>query len=108
MAKYDDIDTKMVATVGVVSVLIVVGSILAIQVLYNNFDRAEAERKVIAVESADVRNLLAEQEARLNRAGWIDRQQGLIAIPIERAMELVVEEMRSVPLQPTTQKGAER
>ena len=48
---------------------------------------------MIVVEAIDAKNLLAEQEAKLNRAGWLDREKGIVAIPIERAMELVVDEL---------------
>lgn len=71
---------------------------LRIQALYNNFELSEQERKVVAIEAIDANNLLAEQEAKLNRAGWIDREKGVVAIPIDRAMELVVEE-RKKPLE---------
>ncbi|MBN1991112.1 MAG: hypothetical protein JW953_00295 [Anaerolineae bacterium] len=36
--------------------------------------------------------LRATEEARLSTYGWVDRQAGVVHIPIERAMELVVEE----------------
>ena len=98
MAKYDDINTQLVAAVGLVSVLAVVGSIVGIQALYNNFELSEQDRKVVAIEAIDAKNLLAEQEAKLNRAGWIDREKGIVAIPIDRAMELVVRE-RKQPLE---------
>lgn len=94
MAKYDDINTQLVAAVGLVSVLAVVGSIVGIQALYNNFELSEQDRKVVAIEAIDAKNLLAEQEAKLNRAGWIDREKAIVAIPIDRAMELVVRERK--------------
>src|SRR5690242_5953704 len=33
-------------------------------------------------------HLMNEQRARLSGYGWVDRERGLIRIPIERAMEL--------------------
>jgi len=36
----------------------------------------------------------ATQHARLHSYGWVDRRRGLIHIPIERAMQLEVEESR--------------
>jgi hypothetical protein len=33
-----------------------------------------------------------EQQARLNEYGWVDRQKGIIHIPIEQAMDRVVRE----------------
>jgi hypothetical protein len=100
MARYDDINTPLVAMVGLVSVLAFVGIIVGLQGLYLSFERAEIERKVIAVEPIDAKNLLAEQEATLNRTGWLDRDKGIIAIPIERAMELVVKELQETNKEP--------
>jgi hypothetical protein len=39
--------------------------------------------------------LRREEEARLTSYGWVDRNQGVVRIPIERAMELIAE--RGVP-----------
>ena len=33
----------------------------------------------------------ALEDAQLNDYGWVDRQRGIAAIPIKRAMELVVQ-----------------
>ena len=41
-----------------------------------------------------LRETRAEQEARLGTYRWVDRGAGVVAIPIERAMELLVEEAR--------------
>lgn len=41
-------------------------------------------------EAADrARTLQAEKQARLGSYGWVDRQKGLVHIPVERAMEQV-------------------
>jgi hypothetical protein len=33
----------------------------------------------------------AEEDASLNSYGWVDKEQGVVHIPIERAMDTVVE-----------------
>jgi hypothetical protein len=43
-----------------------------------------------AIEELD--ELRAREDAILNNYGWVDREAGVVRIPIERAMELVVEE----------------
>jgi hypothetical protein len=45
-----------------------------------------------AKDPTDVRRLHAEQLLRLQTYRWIDRDQGVLAIPIDRAMELTVRE----------------
>ena len=41
--------------------------------------------------STDLIQLRAREQARLDSYGWVDRQQGLVHIPIERAMEMLAE-----------------
>lgn len=53
--------------------------------------------------AADLRELRAAEEAVLNSYGWINREAGVIRIPIERAMELTSE--RGLPSR-QTQKTA--
>lgn len=36
-------------------------------------------------------DLKSQQEASLHRWGWVDRDAGIVRIPIERAMDLIVE-----------------
>ena len=38
---------------------------------------------------ADLEKLRAEEESKLNGYSWVDRQTGVVRIPIERAMELI-------------------
>ncbi len=44
---------------------------------------------------ADTASMRAAQLERLSRYAWIDRQKNVTAVPIERAMSLVVEESAS-------------
>jgi hypothetical protein len=39
----------------------------------------------------EMRQMLAEEEARLSGYGWVDRQRGTVRIPVARAMELILE-----------------
>jgi hypothetical protein len=58
--------------------------------------------------SVDIRNYLQSQQNVLNTYGWIDRQAGIVRMPIDRAMELVLE--RGLPARSTNtpQNGAAR
>jgi len=40
---------------------------------------------------ADLKTLRATEDAALSRYGWIDRKAGIVRVPIERAMELLIE-----------------
>jgi hypothetical protein len=41
--------------------------------------------------SDDLEKLRLREEAELNSYGWIDRQTGVVRIPIDRAMHLIIE-----------------
>ena len=52
----------------------------------------------------DVQRLRAREDQQLNQYGWVNRQQGVTHIPIERAMELVVQ--RGLPTRPAQPQPA--
>lgn len=51
----------------------------------------------------DLAVMRADEEAFLNRYGWIDQAQGVVHLPIERAMDLVVQ--RGLPARATAEAG---
>jgi hypothetical protein len=55
---------------------------------------------------ADSVALAAQQEARLNSYGWVDRTNGIVHIPIERAMDLIVARGLPVEHRPTNDIGS--
>lgn len=107
MAERDDLNVSMIATVGVVSVTLTVVSVFAVRALFNSYLRAEKQRKVIQIRAVDSDSKLAEQEARLTRYSWVNREQGTATIPIELAMRLVVAELRADQdvISPTAEGG---
>ena len=48
----------------------------------------------------DMRQMRTEQETILNNYGWVDKQAGVVHLPIERAIELTLE--RGLPTRPKT------
>lgn len=40
-----------------------------------------------------LRETRLREDAALNQYGWVDREQGVVRIPIDRAMDLVLQEM---------------
>lgn len=103
MQRHDDLNVPMMAYWGILSCILTFALILAIQVSFYRVSNAEVERKVISAVYVDSESVLAAQDAKLARYGWLNRDAGVVAIPIDRAMELVVRE--SVPL-PSLQEEA--
>ena len=84
-----DPDALTTATVGIVGTILVIVVVFFVQGLYESVNRSEFQRKVVNEAPAELRNLRAAQLTRLHATGWVDRKNGFVAIPIEKAMELL-------------------
>jgi hypothetical protein len=104
----DGLNTPVIAAVGFVSAVLTFALIVAVQVLYYHVSAAETDRKVIAVRAEEADDMQAQQDAKLARYGWLDRAQGRVAVPVERAMELVVRELQEQQKNQTQDAGKKR
>ena len=59
--------------------------------MYHHFELREVERKVVKAPTIGPESLLNDQRSRLSTYGWVDREQKIVAIPIEEAMALTVQ-----------------
>ena len=92
MAEKENLDITMILTAGIVSVALTVASVIGVQALYYAYQQQEVERKVTSRPTTSASSKLAEQDAKLARYAWADREKGKVVIPIERAMALMAKE----------------
>ena len=94
MATRDDLNTPAIALVGFISALLFFASIILLQVM---FFRTEARQRAEndAVPPQELTALVHNQQARLAEYRWVDEKKGVVAVPIDRAMELVVGDLSS-------------
>jgi hypothetical protein len=86
----DDPDALTTATVGIVGTLLVIIAVVFVQGLYESQSRLEFQRKVVDEVPQELRSLRAAQRTRLQETGWVDKPNGIVAIPIDRAMALLL------------------
>lgn len=67
-----------------------------------NTQRTDDRRKLRAPRPPELVNLESGQLAAINAYRMVDEQQGIVAIPIDRAIELYVAEAESSPAPTTT------
>jgi hypothetical protein len=89
----DDPDAPMTLIVAILLAVVTVASVLALQGYFEKAQDAEFRSKVVDVQPADLQQAREEGEAILRNYRWVDRDQGVVAIPIEKAMDLAVERM---------------
>lgn len=93
MAQPDDLNTPMIAIVGFLGAIATFAIIVVLQVLYYQLEAVEQYKKEVSQAPAELSNVLADQEAKLAGYRWVDQQKRLVAVPIDRAMRLVVDDL---------------
>lgn len=81
----------LVAVVGVVSAVLLVAVIIFLQAVYYRAAAKEDLAKAVMLPP-EAKGVLAEQLGQLEGYRVVDPQKRVVAIPIERAMELMVVE----------------
>lgn len=83
-----DPDAFQTMFVGLVGTILVVVAVVVLQGLYDRQQRLEYEKKVVRQTPRELQQARVEQLEKFEPR-WIDRDRGIVAIPIERAMELL-------------------
>ena len=108
-----DINPKRVAMVGLALATVIAVSLLVTYGLFYYFYRGETRKRPVpsplsysreptpeprlSVEPGeDLKTLRSEEDALLKSYGWIDRDKGVVHIPIDRAIEILAE--RGLPV----------
>ncbi len=86
----EDLDTPLIVVVGILFAILTFVVIVLLQAWFFKAQHDEYYTKNVAPRSDDLTRALADQEADLHRYRWLDREKGIVGIPIERAMELQV------------------
>ncbi len=92
--RYDDPNVAASAVVGIVSAILLFVIIVVLQAFFYGAEQAELEKKVYTQPYQALQQLDAGQLELINSYGWVSEPDGVVRIPIERAMELVAAEER--------------
>ena len=98
MARYDDVNTQNITVIGLCGAVGTFVVIVALQVMYYHFESREMARKVLSVPHVGPESVLNEQRAKLASYGWVDREQNVVAVPIEIAMTHVLSREQQVAM----------
>lgn len=83
-------NTPLTALVGIVFAIVLFVVVVFLQAFFYQERQAEHARKVVAVAPEELSQLRAKQLGELHGYRWVDERTGVVAIPIGRAMQLVV------------------
>ncbi|MBZ0267670.1 hypothetical protein K8I85_05910 [bacterium] len=91
--RYDDPNAAPTAYVVALLAVLLIGAVFALEGYFGRVTSEEAEGKLISLSYEELENVRAAQAALIHRTEWIDREAGIVAIPVDRAMELVAAEL---------------
>ena len=90
--RYDDPNVAASAVVGIISAILLFVIIVVLQAFFYRAERSELEKKVYSQPYQMLQQLDADQLELLNSYGWVSEAEGVVHIPIERAMDLIAAE----------------
>lgn len=93
-ASQDSVNVGLLATLGIGGLVFTYAVVLALQWLYLHGQQREQAEKVLAVPNQAKIELVQQGQERLSGYGWVDRENGLVHIPIEEAQRRLLEGAR--------------
>ena len=82
-------NARMIAAFGVGAILLLAVILFGLQFYFDRSLEQQVYVKVLAPESQALRDLRAREDEELHSYRFVDREKGVVRLPIERAMELV-------------------
>ncbi len=90
MRKDSDPNAAMTILVGISGAVVLFVIVVLLQAFFYRSEEAEQRKKVVNVQAETLADVRAQQQEVLNGYRWVDQQRGVVAIPIDRAMELMI------------------
>lgn len=87
-----DVSVRPIVLVGLAGALLVFVLIVVLEAWFYNLEDVQVYRKVIAASPEPLARAMADQQIQITSYRVIDPARNVIAIPIERAMEIVARE----------------
>ena len=91
-AAKEDLHIPLIFTIGALFVILLFVSILLLQAYFYRAARQEYDTKVVVPRNEALVASLAGQQQQLHSYRWIDQDKGVVGIPVQRAVELIIQE----------------
>jgi hypothetical protein len=88
--RHNDLNVTWTAIAGLVGAILTFAFIVAIQIVYQRAERAQYQQKVVAEAPEQLVELRSEQLAKINSYRLVDEKKGIVAVPIDEAMQAFV------------------
>lgn len=92
-----DTNNLIIVVSGVLGVVILVVMLVWLRSYFFATRNEYVREQVLTVENPKLQELHAREEMELNSYGWVDQENGVVRIPIDRAIELLANESKGEP-----------
>jgi len=90
--RYDDPNVPVSAVLGIIGAIALFVIIVLVQALFYRMEDQELARKVYSQPYEALQTLDADQREQLGTYRYVNEREGVVRIPIQRAMELLASE----------------
>lgn len=97
MAWKEDVNSPLILTIGAISGFLVIVVAIGIQAWYLSEEQTEIELKSAAAVNYQLVDLNTRQQTNINTYRWIDQSRQTAAIPIDQAMNLLIQNNGKLP-----------
>jgi len=81
---------RMIGVIIVSTLLLLVGIVVGVNELFRSVFNHEISSKQLEHQNSELRELRVEEQAKLSRYQWVNRKEGIVRIPVERARALTL------------------
>lgn len=92
---HDDPRASLTLVAFLILAILVLAFVVLAQVMFYNMQSIEDQRKVASAKPQELADLQAAQLAQISSYRYINEKAGVVAIPIDRAMEHYAREMKN-------------
>jgi hypothetical protein len=96
----------LILLITVISCATVIAFVVGVRELFNYWSEQELHSKVLSVQSSELRALRAAEQQKLGHYQWVNQKDGVVRIPVDRAVEITVASYRNPPPPPPEPKLA--
>jgi len=87
----------LIAFITLITCIVLISFVIFVRELFKSWGEEELQRKVYTVQSEQLKDLRATEKQKLSKYQWVSQKDGVVRIPTDRAMELVIAAYRNPP-----------
>jgi hypothetical protein len=92
-----EVNVPLILTIGIISAVMLIVSIVGTEAWYDSEEQAEITAKAAEYPNQVLLDLKEAQKTKISAYRWVDKKNNVVAIPIENAMRVLVETKGQLP-----------